>query len=147
MPTLLFGPLASGLLLPLLIASASNSGNRNGHVCERVDMIELNHHYDDLGRHNYDQVIFYEWCPEFKRFHVIAWCLVDDEGKRVPQRSAARREWTVTWHERNMSVQREVKASLFRETWSQIDPERANKRFLEEKHRLSLVSAPKRQLR
>lgn len=147
MSSLLIGPLANGLLLPLLIASVAGSGNRNGNVCERVDMIELNHHYDDLGRHNYDQVIFYEWCPEYKRFHVIAWCLVDDEGKRLPQRSAARRDWTVSWRERDASVQREVKANLFRETWSQIDPERDNKRLLEEKYRLSLASIPKRQLR
>lgn len=30
-------------------------------VRERVDLIELNHYYDDLGRHQGDQVLFLDW--------------------------------------------------------------------------------------
>lgn len=138
------GPFASSFLLPLLIASAGHSLGKRACISEQVDLIELNHHYDDLGRHNYDQVIFYEWCPEYKRFHVIAWCLVDEERKRMPTQSVNRAEWTVRWQDRDPRIQREVKSQLFRETWSQIDPERANKELLEEKHRLSLAQVPNR---
>lgn len=144
MTSAFLGPLASGFILPFFIASAGHSLGKQGCISERVDLIELNHHYDDLGRHNYDQVIFYEWCPEYKRFHVIAWCLVDEERTRLPKQSIRRGEWTVRWQERDPGVEREVKSELFRETWSQIDPERANKELLQEKYRLSLAQVPKR---
>lgn len=134
-------PLVKGMLLPLLVAASGHSERTRGEINERVDLIELNHHYDDLGRHNYDQVIFYEWCPEFKRFHVIAWCLVEDDDHRIPVRLPGSGDYRVRWHDRDAKAMRVVKASLFRETWSQVDPERANKRFLEEKYRLSLARA------
>ena len=35
----------------------------NSQLEQRVDLIELNHFYDDSGRHSYDQIIFYEWAP------------------------------------------------------------------------------------
>ncbi|GAB5405157.1 MAG: hypothetical protein Aurels2KO_33880 [Aureliella sp.] len=144
MTSAFFGPFASGFFLPLLIASAGHSQGGSECVSEKVDLIELNHHYDDLGRHNYDQVIFYEWCPEYKRFHVIAWCLVDEEETRRPRRSARLGKWTVHWQDRNPGIVRVVESRLFRETWSQVDPERANKELLQEKHRLSFAQIPKR---
>ncbi len=62
----------------------------------------------------------------------------------MPTQSVNRAEWTVRWQDRDPRIQREVKSQLFRETWSQIDPERANKELLEEKHRLSLAQVPNR---
>lgn len=129
---------ASSILLPLLVASSGGTLGKYETTLERVDLIELNHHYDDLGRHNYDQVIYYEWSPEYSRYHVIAWSLVDEKRTRIPRRVPGTRQWYVRWTERGSSVPREVRSHLFRETWSQIDPESANKELLAEKYRLSL---------
>ncbi len=67
------------------------TGPRCRDVTETVDLIELNHFYDDLGRHAYDQVIFYEWSPDYRRFHVIAWCLVENDLSRMPTRNPKKR--------------------------------------------------------
>ena len=127
------------MLFPLLLATSGHSHSRQSEIREVVDLIELNHHYDDLGRHSYDQVIFYEWCAEYKRFHLIAWCLIEKDDHRLPQQLPGCKDHIVRWKDRDCRVTREVRAPLFRETWSKVDPERANKRLLEEKHRLSLA--------
>lgn len=124
--------------LPPLHA-AGPSPNPLGEYRERVDLIEFNHYYDDLGRHQFDQVIFYEWSPDFRRFHVIEWSLVEGDLRRVPSKVAGSGDYVVRWYDRNAKVQREVHSKLYRETWSQSDPERINKQFIEEKDRLSLA--------
>lgn len=108
-------------------------------LSETVDLIELNHFYDDLGRHSYDQVIFYEWSPDYSRYHVIAWSLVEQDKSRVPRKDAHRKDYYVEWYDRDARVYREVRSKVCRETWSQIDPERANKKLMDEKYRLSLL--------
>lgn len=142
-----FLPAILSLSPPLLLIAAGPSPNSHGELKERVDLIELNHFYDDLGRHAFDQVIFYEWSPDFRRFHVIAWSLVEGDLHRMPSRVPGSEDTRVQWFDRDAKVNRQVQSKLFRETWSQHDPERANKRLIEEKYRLSLRQAPKRELR
>jgi hypothetical protein len=131
------------VLLPLLLMA---SGHTDGNCVlrESVDLIELNHFYDDLGRHTYDQVIFYEWSVEYLRYHVIAWCLVEDDHSRLPTQLPGSRETQVRWYDRDVRRHREVRSKLYRETWTQTDPERDNKKLLEEKYRISLLRAPNR---
>ncbi|MFK7736348.1 MAG: hypothetical protein AB8B50_09985 [Pirellulaceae bacterium] len=108
-------------------------------IRETVDLIELNHFYDDLGRHSYDQVIFYEWSHDYARFHVIAWCLVEQDKMRLPRRDPGRGDYFVNWNDRDDKVQRIVRSKHFQETWSQVDPERSNRKLLPEKYRLCLL--------
>ncbi|MCA9133069.1 MAG: hypothetical protein KDA45_07930, partial [Planctomycetales bacterium] len=77
----------------------------------------------------------------------IAWSLIENDLNRMPRRLAGSGEYAVRWFDRDAKIQRQVQAKLYRETWSQVDPERANKRLIEEKHRLSLLTLPARQLR
>ncbi|GIX00898.1 MAG: hypothetical protein KatS3mg111_4230 [Pirellulaceae bacterium] len=141
-------PLVKGLLFPLLCSISGTNAGANRGVSERVDLIELNHFYDERGRHAYDQVIFYEWSPDYCRFHVIAWCLVENNTHRMPTRvPGASGDWAVRWLDRDTMVHREVRSRLFRETWSHVDPERANKKLLEEKYRISLLRLDERQHR
>jgi hypothetical protein len=134
---------SSVLLLPfLLLASGPSDGSSV--LRESVDLIELNHFYDDLGRHAYDQVIFYEWSDEYCRYHVIAWCLVEDDHSRLPVRLPGGQEYLVRWYDRDVKRHREVRARLYRESWTQSDPERDNKKLLEEKYRISLLKVPNR---
>ncbi len=119
----------------MLIGVVIRPGPRCRDVTETVDLIELNHFYDDLGRHAYDQVIFYEWSPDYRRFHVIAWCLVENDLSRMPTRNPKNGEYVVRWNDRDAKVHRVVRSALYRETWSQVDPERVNKKLLDEKYR------------
>jgi hypothetical protein len=135
----MFLPALGWLAIPSLLQAAGPSPNARGEFRERVDLIEFNHYYDDLGRHQFDQVIFYEWSPDFRRFHVIAWSLVEGDLRRVPAKLPGSGEYAVKWYDRDARVQREVHAKLYRETWTQSDPERINKQFIEEKDRLSLA--------
>ncbi len=101
-----------------LIGVVIRPGPRCRDVTETVDLIELNHFYDDLGRHAYDQVIFYEWSPDYRRFHVIAWCLVENDLSRMPTRNPKNGEYVVRWNDRDAKVHRVVRSALYRETWS-----------------------------
>jgi hypothetical protein len=127
-----------------LLLLASGASDAAGVLQESVDLIELNHFYDDLGRHAYDQVIFYEWSAEYSRYHVIAWSLVEDDPTRLPFRLPASKDYLVRWYDRDAKCHREVRSKLFRESWTQSDPERENKKLLEEKYRISLIKPPLR---
>ena len=52
---------------------------------EAVDLIELNHFYDEHGRLVFDQVIFYDWSKDDARYMVRAWRLVKNPAQ-LPQR-------------------------------------------------------------
>jgi hypothetical protein len=112
-----------------------------GHTSECVDLIELNHFYDAQSRLVYDQVIFYGRAPETGRFQVRAWCLVEDreELNRRPVKNEETGLYQVDWFDTDQRLRRKITSRLFRESWSQVDPERANKRILDERLRLSLV--------
>ncbi len=124
-------------LLCLSLLAASSSGNQ-GVVREQVDMIEVNHFHDDLGRHIYDQVVFYGWSAAAGDYHVRAWCLLD-EPSRWPRRNQTSGLYHVRWYDRDQRIQREVVSKHYLETWTQVDPERANKKLLDEKYRTALA--------
>jgi hypothetical protein len=139
-------PLLRDILMPLLFAVPGNASHAESEVTQRVDLIELNHFYDDLGRHAYDQVIFYEWSPDYRRYHVVAWSLLENDLARMPVHDSHRNEYVVRWYDRDEHIRRSVWSRMYRETWSQTDPERANKKLMEEKYRVSLLRVPAREL-
>jgi hypothetical protein len=140
-------PFVWDVVLPLLFALPGGGPPQTREMVQSVDLIELNHFFDDLGRHAYDQVIFYEWSPDYNRYHVVAWCLVEDNLARMPSKDHDRGQYSVRWYDKDARVQRTVWSPLFRETWSSTDPERANKKLLEEKYRVSLLRVPQRSTR
>ncbi len=132
--------MATGWVYGLLLMAIGES-IASSNCSEEVDLIELNHFHDCLGRHVYDQVIFYEWSSEFQRYHVRAWCLVEDREtvSRRPTRSYTDNRYYVRWHDRDQNLHRHISSKLYRESWTQVDPERANKKMLDERLRTSLV--------
>ena len=58
---------------------------------ESVDLIELNHFYDEQGRLVFDQVIFYDWSAADARYNVRAWRLVKNSGPASAARLERRR--------------------------------------------------------
>ncbi len=120
------------------IALATISGNGVRELSsgkQRVDLIELNHFIDDQGREVFRQIIFFDWSATHHRYHVRAWRLVKD-ASQLPQRNWEPSGYQCTWHDDNQL--RQVWAPSFRETWSQIDPERANRELLPEDQRIPL---------
>ena len=111
-------------------------------VAESVDCIELNHHYDHCGRLIYDQVIFYERAPETGKFRVRAWCLVEDREhlNRRPIKNEETGIYRVDWYDTDKKLQRSITSRLYRESWTQVDPERANKKFHDERLRVGLIT-------
>ena len=52
----------------------------------------------------------------------------------------------VEWYDENQKIVRRLNSKLFRESWTQVDPERSDKVQLEEKLRLSLADCPAKAL-
>lgn len=140
-------PTVSLCWLPVWAIAAGPPPQASAEIKQRVDLIELNHFYDCHGQHQFDQVIFYEWSPDYLRFHVIAWSLVEGDLKRLPRRMPGSGQYQVVWFDRDAKLHREVRAGLYRETWTQSDPERTNKQWIEEKDRLCLVKIADQQRR
>jgi hypothetical protein len=112
-----------------------------GAAFESVAAIELNHFYDQRGNNIYDQVIFYEKSPEDGRLRVRSWCLVDDakELNRRPVKNYNANTTEVDWYDTDNKILRKISSRIFRESWTQIDPERENKKVLHESLRLALI--------
>lgn len=91
---------------------------------ERCDVIEHNSFYDEQGRLVFDQIIFYDWCPTAERLQVRAWRLVKGPGQ-IPEYDHGSAEWFCLWHDED--ILRHVSAPSTRRTWTQFDPELAER--------------------
>lgn len=104
-------------------------------LSDRCDLVELNHFYDEQGRLVFDQVIFYDWHDDEGRFHVRASRLVKQESM-IPARDWSAGGYRCFWFEGDVS--RDVRARFFRETWTQYDPELAEREHLPKELRREL---------
>lgn len=109
---------------------------------ESVDLIELNHFYDEHGRLVFDQVIFYDWAAGESRYNVRAWRLVKNPSQ-LPQRDWASGGYSAMWQDGEQI--RHIRSKSIRETWTQYDPELVEREFLpkEKRKELRTVSATK----
>ena len=127
----------SGMLLALICGVRSQEiGPRD--IVEHVDLIEVNHRYYDSGEEHFAQVILYQWSSDYQRLHVMHWWLVSN-GPSV-RYDANRKKYCARWKDRR----RVVWSDTFRETWTEKDPERLNKRILEERYRIGLIEKANR---
>ena len=104
-------------------------------MSDEVDLIEVNHFYDEHGRLVFDQVIFYDWSTADCRYQVRAWRLLKSPAQ-IPYRHWDRDAFVTTWHDGE--VLRRVCAKSFRETWTQFDPELVEREFLPKERRREL---------
>ena len=105
-------------------------------ACDHVDLVEVNHFYDEHGKRVFDQVIFYDWSPSNSRYQVRAWRLLKSQNQ-YPVRDWDRGDWSAVWHDGE--VLREVRAASFRETWTQYDPELVERDYLPKDKRRELA--------
>ena len=77
---------------------------------------------------------------------VRAWCLIEDRDNlsRRPVKNVETKRYQVDWFDNDQRLVRKITSRSFRESWTQIDPERANKIILEERCRIALVQNPKK---
>lgn len=104
-------------------------------AAERVDLIEINHFYDEKGRLVFDQIIFYDWSAADSRFQVRAWRLLKQPAQ-IPHRNWKQGNFTAVWYDG--PVLRNVRSDTLRETWTQYDPELLEREFLPTEKRRKL---------
>lgn len=105
------------LCVPLMIRASEHTSSN---VTDHVDLIEVNHLYDERGRLVIEQVIFYDWDHATDRFQVVAWRLLKSP-EQFPQRHWESGRFVARW--RDQAVWREVSAGQVCETWTTFDPE------------------------
>ncbi len=126
-----------GAATPLAICLAAVCHNPRQDVAkDRVDLIELNHFYDEKGQLVFDQIIFYDWPPERCRFNVRAWRWLKRPAQ-TPNPNARQRKFTVVWYDG--STLRRVEAPSIRESWTQYDPELVQRALLPKDMRRELT--------
>lgn len=107
-------------------------------TCDTVDVIEINHYYDQQGQLVLDQLIFYDWSPQKSHFDVRAWRLLESPIQ-TPRKDAATGRYVAIW--RDAKTIRKVLAKNVRESWTQYDPEMVERRFLAREQRRDLQPA------
>jgi len=96
-------------------------------VCDTVDLIEINHCYDQRGQLVLDQLIFYDWSPRKSHYDVRAWRLLESPIQ-TPRKDVATGRYVAIW--RDGKILRKVVAKNVRESWTRYDPEMVERRFL-----------------
>ncbi len=94
---------------------------------DRVDLIEVNHFYDEKGRLVFDQILFYDWSATRSRYNIRDWRLLKTRAQ-LPRRDSQNHCFVAVWHDGN--ILRQVTATSCRESWTQYDPELTERQFL-----------------
>lgn len=81
---------------------------------EQVDLLELNHFFDRSGRSVFSQVIAWEVDQSTRKYRVRDWAMVEEHN--LPH--------FVNGHVRFKMRKGLVSSRMFRESWTQTDPER-----------------------
>lgn len=88
-------------------------------IDDYVDVIEVNHFYDENGRLVFDQVIYWDLFNDGE-YHVFDWRLLKRQSQ-WPQRDYQRGGYVSVWYDGD--TLRRVRSSAAVETWTQFDPE------------------------
>lgn len=92
-----------------------------------VDVVELNHRYDETGRHCYSQVIVWEWMPDYRRYRAKGFVLVQD-GSLSGYPLKRGDTYYIYRDGGGINPTYRLKSKVMIETWTDYDPEReANK--------------------
>ncbi len=111
------------ILLVLLIGSGN--GKLASEREREVDLIELNHKYSEEGQHQYDQIIFWQWSPVFRRYDAVGWILIDEKNGLCGYPVLTAGFWRCKFRI-HTGQGREYRSKMFRETITCVDPEREN---------------------
>lgn len=104
-----------------------------------VDKVEVNHFYNEEGQLVFDQLIWYDWSPKDHRDQVRAWRLVKTP-ETLPVRIQGTDTYLSWWADKD--IERKVYARSRTETWTQYDPELAEREYLPKEERKELSTLP-----
>lgn len=114
----------------------------DGVTVDEVDLVEVNHFYDDQGRLVFDQVIYYDWSPAQHRYQVRDWRLLKTPSQ-IPVRDWRDGGYVSEWEDfKQRNGLRRVRSKSVRETWTQFDPELVEREFLAQEKREELTRIP-----
>lgn len=108
---------------------------------ENTSLIELNHQYNLDGTPLFDQIIFWEKLPETGKYRIRAWTMADYDKKEkrfALNINDSDHIYTVTYFDTDERVNRKIISRLFRESFTQKDPEREDKLLYDERTRVGL---------
>lgn len=106
-------------------------------VQDRADLVEINHVYDDCGKHTFTQLIWWDWRRNESEFRVVAWRMLKTDSMR-PRFDHASGAWLSSWQDGGRH--REVRAATFRESWTQADLETNDRDYLPKEQRRELTN-------
>lgn len=109
----------------ILMSVVLGSVDRLAPKSARVDLIEINQRVVH-GQPAYEQVIFYDWSPDYRRYHCQGWSLRFDV-MRKPGKYVVR-----------LPENRFIEAPIIRYTVTEDDPERENTKLFPPEHRRKL---------
>lgn len=115
-------------LATLLVVLSVVTSSCEPAIVEHTDLVEVNHFHNIQGDPAFTQVIFYKWYEDRSAYHARAWVMYDKlsiYGRTV--------------YFFDGKHHRRITASHFKESWSQTDPERADKEHVAETERIKLV--------
>lgn len=121
----------NALLLSLAMALVPSSDI----AVDSIDIIEINHFYDEQGRLVFDQVIFWRWDEIYGGHRVVAWRLLK-KPSQIPRYCYSLGRWRAVWLDGE--TMRDVRAYGMRETWTQYDPEQLDREKLPASERRKL---------
>lgn len=125
----LLGVVLCFLFAPLVFADSQRAED----VGQVVDLIELNA-IQRGGEKRFEQLIFWEWSPEYSRYHVKSWVAIDQNHRlaMLPEKHGGRYRVMVP----GIGL---VTSANYRETVTEHDPERENLKIFPEFLRVPLV--------
>lgn len=105
------------------------------------DMIELNNKYDDKCIHVYSQIIFWKKNPSNGKYEVMEFIMVEDRESlnRRPIKQNDER-YHVYYKNSEQDKIYHIISPIYKESWTQIDPEIENKKLVPERQRFKLPS-------
>ncbi len=103
---------------------------------EHIDLIEVNHYFDGMGKSVFDQLIFYNWDESAQRYNVAAWRLLKNPNQ-MPIQNPRNQKYSCTWHDGK--ILRVIHADRKMETWTQYDPETFERNYLPKSNRSDLL--------
>jgi hypothetical protein len=118
-----------------LVLAAIASNPPENVVSDRVDVIEVNHFFDEHGKLVFDQILYYDWSKADSRYHVRAWRLLKSPAQ-IPQKDYQRGDYVATFYDGDSM--RTIRAGNVRESWTQYDPELVEREALPKERRREL---------
>jgi hypothetical protein len=122
--------------LALVLLAAAGLSPDTPLASDRVDLIEINHCYNEDGQLVFRQLLFWEWNELDSDYHVAAFRVLRAQTSAV-RIDRQRNEYVASWCD--SGVLRQVRAPHSRETWTQYDPELEDRRIFPQEYRRGLA--------